>query len=203
MAEEHLNDMPAPAGIDARKFERKRIPLKSRMLDMNGDVLTDCTIVDLSVVGAQVSLPTTDSIPDRVYIVELTNRVAYEARVAWWRPSAAGLAFQEVYKLDEDVPEQLDFLKEALIEAKLEQVDELTAAGTSLADALKTAGVSGVAYARWNSERAQGNGIAQRLWQLEAENASLRKLLVELTGDTRLALGVVSDPVRTRRAGSR
>ena len=175
MADSNHNEAQVPTGIDARKFERKRIPLKSRLLDINGTTLSDCTIVDLSLVGAQISLPTADSIPERVYVVELTNRVAYEARVAWWRPNAAGLAFQEVYKLDDDMPEQMEFLKEALIEAKLEQVNTLTANGTSLADALQTAGVSGIMYARWNSERAQNNGIAQRLWQLEAENASDRK----------------------------
>ena len=75
--------------------------------------------------------------------------------------------------------------------------------GTPLADALRTAGVSGVTYARWNSERSQNNGLAQRLWQLEAENASLRKLLVELTGDTRLALGLVPDTASARRSGTR
>lgn len=206
MTEDRLNAEQAPKDFDARKFERKRIPLKSKLLAIGGDLLTDCTIVDLSVVGAQISLPTTDAIPDSVYVVELTNRVAYEARVAWWRPGAAGLAFQEVYKLDEDMPEHLAFLKDALTEAKLEQVDALTAGGTPLADALRTAGVSGVTYARWNSERSQNNSLAQRLWQLEAENASLRKLLVELTGDTRLALGLHSSssaPAPTNRRAAR
>jgi len=69
------------------------------------------------------------------------------------------------------------------MEAKLEEVDKLMADGRSLVEAVQMAGMSGAAYARWNSERSNDNDVMQRLWKLETENLSLRKLIAELTGE--------------------
>ena len=66
------------------------------------------------------------------------------------------------------------------IVAKLRQVDVLNAQGKSMAEAIRSIGVTEVTYYRWRSEYGglKGNQV-KRLKELEAENARLRKMYVE------------------------
>ena len=70
------------------------------------------------------------------------------------------------------------------IVAKLRQVDVLTAQGTSVADAVRSIGVTEVTYSRWRQEFGglKANQV-KRLKELEAENQRLRKAVVDLTLD--------------------
>src|SRR5882672_140893 len=122
---------------DERKFARRRVPLSAKMTDVAGKLVIVCTIQDMSLVGAQLSLPTAEPIPETVYLVDVTNRAAYKANVVWWRPHSVGLAFQETLELDEHLPSQPEFLKRVWMEAKLEEVDTLMANGRSLVEAVQ------------------------------------------------------------------
>ena len=187
------------ANAEGRKFERKRVPLSAKMTDITGKVVLDCTIRDLSAVGAQVSLPSAEPIPATVYLIEVTGRVAYKANVAWWRPQSVGLAFQETYQLDQGSPSRPEFLQRVWMEAKLEQIDALMANGRSLSEAVQMVGMTGADYARWNSEREHDDDLIQRLWKLETENLALRKLLAEMSGKSSTAQQDLSDPLPTKR----
>jgi transposase-like protein len=70
------------------------------------------------------------------------------------------------------------------IVAKLRQVDVLVAQGQSVADAIRSIGVTEVTYYRW---RREFGGLktdqVKRLKELEAENARLRRAVAELTLD--------------------
>ena len=70
------------------------------------------------------------------------------------------------------------------IVAKLRQVDVLTAQGPSVADAIRSIGVSEVTYHRWRNEFG-GLKLDQvkRLKELELENGRLRKAVSDLTLD--------------------
>jgi putative transposase len=70
------------------------------------------------------------------------------------------------------------------IVAKLRQVDVLTAQGTSVAEAVRSIGVTEVTYYRWRKEFG-GLKLDQvkRLKELEAENQRLRKAVADLTLD--------------------
>ena len=70
------------------------------------------------------------------------------------------------------------------IVAKLRQVDVMTAQGTSLAEAIRSIGVSEVTYHRWRNEFG-GLKLDQvkRLKELELENSRLRKAVSDLTLD--------------------
>ncbi len=70
------------------------------------------------------------------------------------------------------------------IVAKLRQVDVLTAQGTSVAEAVRSIGVTEVTYYRWRKEFG-GLKVDQvkRLKDLEAENQRLRKAVADLTLD--------------------
>ena len=71
-----------------------------------------------------------------------------------------------------------------LIIAKLRQVEVMTGQGTSMADAIRSIGVTEVTYYRWRSEYG-GMKLDQvkRLKELEVENARLRKAVSDLTLD--------------------
>ena len=68
--------------------------------------------------------------------------------------------------------------------AKLRQVEVMAGQGMSMADAIRSIGVTEVTYFRWRSEYG-GMKLDQvkRLKELEVENARLRKAVSDLTLD--------------------
>ena len=68
--------------------------------------------------------------------------------------------------------------------AKLRQVEVMSGQGTTMADAIRSIGVTEVTYYRWRSEYG-GMKLDQvkRLKELEVENARLRKAVSDLTLD--------------------
>ena len=70
------------------------------------------------------------------------------------------------------------------IVAKLRQVDVLVSQGQSVADAIRSIGVTEVSYYRW---RREFGGLktdqVRRMRELEAENARLRRAVADLTLD--------------------
>lgn len=70
------------------------------------------------------------------------------------------------------------------IVAKLRQVDVMVSQGQSVADAIRSIGVTEVSYYRW---RREFGGLktdqVKRMKELEAENARLRRAVADLTLD--------------------
>jgi transposase-like protein len=70
------------------------------------------------------------------------------------------------------------------IVAKLRQVDVLTAQGRSVADAIRSIGVTEVTYYRWRQEfGGLKSDQVKRLKDLETENTRLRRAVSDLTLD--------------------
>ena len=70
------------------------------------------------------------------------------------------------------------------IVAKLRQVDVLTSQGRSVADAVRSIGVTEVTYYRWRQEYGGlKSDQVKRLKALETENGRLRKAISDLTLD--------------------
>jgi putative transposase len=70
------------------------------------------------------------------------------------------------------------------IVTKLRQVDVLNAQGKSMAEAIRSIGVTEVTYYRWRSEYGGLKGDqVKRLKELEAENTRLRRAVSDLTLD--------------------
>ena len=68
------------------------------------------------------------------------------------------------------------------IVSKLRQVEVLTAQGRSVAEAIRSIGVTEVTYYRWRSEYGGLKGDqVKRLKELEAENTRLRRAVSDLT----------------------
>ena len=67
---------------------------------------------------------------------------------------------------------------------KLRQVDVLNAHGKSMAEAIRSIGVTEVTYYRWRAEYGGLKGDqVKRLKELETENARLRRAISDLTLD--------------------
>ncbi len=70
------------------------------------------------------------------------------------------------------------------IVAKLRQVDVLTSQGQSVADAVRSIGVTEVTYYRWGQEfGGLKTDQVKRLKDLETENTRLRRAVSDLTLD--------------------
>jgi transposase len=70
------------------------------------------------------------------------------------------------------------------IVAKLRQVDVLTAQGTSVAEAVRSIGVTEVTYYRWRQEYGGlKTDQVRRMKELEKENQRLRQAVADLTLD--------------------
>jgi transposase-like protein len=70
------------------------------------------------------------------------------------------------------------------IVAKLRQVDVLTSQGQSVADAIRSIGVTEVTYYRWRQEfGGLKSDQVKRLKDLETENTRLRRAVSDLTLD--------------------
>ena len=70
------------------------------------------------------------------------------------------------------------------IVAKLRQVDVLTSQGKSVADAIRSIGVTEVTYYRWKQEYGGlKTDQVRRLKELEQENTRLRRAVSDLTLD--------------------
>ena len=68
------------------------------------------------------------------------------------------------------------------IVAKLRQVEVLTAQGRSVAEAIRSIGVTEVTFYRWRQEYGGLKGDqVKRLKELEAENTRLRRAVFDLT----------------------
>lgn len=70
------------------------------------------------------------------------------------------------------------------IVTKLRQVDVLSSQGRSVAEAIRSIGVTEVTYYRWRSEYGGLKGDqVKRLKELETENTRLRRAVSDLTLD--------------------
>jgi transposase-like protein len=68
--------------------------------------------------------------------------------------------------------------------AKLRQVDVMTSQGTTVADAVRSIGVTEVTYYRWRQEYGGlKSDQVKRMKELELENQRLRKAVADLTLD--------------------
>jgi len=86
------------------------------------------------------------------------------------------------------------------IVAKLRQVDVLTSQGQSVADAVRSIGITEVTYYRWRQEYGGlKSDQVRRMKALEAENARLRKAVADLTLDKMILKEAAAGPVGQRQ----
>lgn len=110
MATHSSADLP-PRVVEGRRTPRKRTLLGGKVIYGEGSFVHDCTIRNLSGKGARVTLAPGECIPTRVFLIDRRVAVAYEAKVTWIKAPDFGLSFVNAFRLDGELPAELDYLK--------------------------------------------------------------------------------------------
>jgi PilZ domain len=110
-----LSDQPPPFAHLARA-PRLRTYLRGKLVfsDSEGvpNALTlDCAIRDMSEGGAKITLAKRQPLPPDLYLISITHRIAYQAKVMWTQFPARGLKFLNTYMLKSALPDELRFLQ--------------------------------------------------------------------------------------------
>ena len=114
-----MPDMPPselPTPPDRRPGRRRRTLLGGRVAFGGGAFVFDCAIRDLTEAGASITVPKTQLLPNRVYLIGLRDRLVYEADVAWRKGAEAGLTFLSTMQLSELTDTKLSYLHKLWLE---------------------------------------------------------------------------------------
>ena len=107
----------APSGgIEQRKAPRKKVLLTGKVIYDGGAHVLDCTIRDLSTTGARITLAQARAMPESFYLLDMVNRVAYDAATVSERAGGFGLKFKKTLRLSEVTQPELRYLKRIWLE---------------------------------------------------------------------------------------
>lgn len=99
-----------------RKQHRKRILMAARIVAKDGQTFLNCTIVDLSVSGARLRLPSSRSLSNDFHLIDVGARMAHDAQLVWRKGDYAGVRFTANYALDNSLPDKLGHLRKHWLE---------------------------------------------------------------------------------------
>ncbi|MBA2587272.1 MAG: PilZ domain-containing protein [Alphaproteobacteria bacterium] len=103
-------DMPPPA--ERRPKSRKRVLFSAVITYAGGNFSFGCNIRDLSETGARVDVGNRTQFPSDFYLINIRDRVAYDAKVVWRDAKNIGVTFKKSYPLSEIVDPSLTYLKQ-------------------------------------------------------------------------------------------
>ena len=84
---------------DRRPAARRRVLLPGLIVYGNGAFTCDCTIRSLSVSGARISANQHLQFPDRFYVINIRDGLAYDATVVWSDGAGVGIKFEAIVAL--------------------------------------------------------------------------------------------------------
>jgi len=96
---------------ERRPQSRKRVLLTGIIATPGGERSFDCTIRDLSQTGARIALGKGAQLPAEFYLINIRDRVAYDARPVRSDGSEAGIIFKKTIALSGLSDPSLGFLK--------------------------------------------------------------------------------------------
>lgn len=94
----------AETQVNRRAHVRRRVSFGSFLAMPDASQWLKCHTLDLSFAGARVHMDEASSLPPAVWFLQMRDRLAYEARIAWHKSPEAGLEFLKVYRFA-DVPD--------------------------------------------------------------------------------------------------
>lgn len=114
-------------GFDKQEESDQRRPARRKQVLMPGVItippgtkLHNCSILNLSDSGAQVTLQSGRELPSTFYLINIRDRCAYEARVAWRKQDKAGLVFSTQFNLTQIPDPGMRFLRRLWLEAAVQ-----------------------------------------------------------------------------------
>ena len=172
---------PAPAPIpdpksweDRRKFVRKPTFLRAVVADANGQNPQDCTVLDISAGGAQVSAAASYATGAQVCLLDVGNQVAYIAKVAWSKDGRSGLSFGDKHAIGMGLAPSHSFLWRLLLEAKLRDIERDIGKGAPVSLAFMIADLSEVQL-HFMAQRATGDARFEQALRRASELLNAKK----------------------------
>ena len=91
---------PAPPVAERRPNKRRaRTLLGGIVSHLDGSRSFNCVIRDLSEEGARIAFLKNQYFPSKIYLINVRDRLAYDAEVVWNNGAQAGLKFKMVHRL--------------------------------------------------------------------------------------------------------
>jgi hypothetical protein len=108
-------DMTRPPGsvpppIERRPKRRNRVLLRGIISFANGAHSFNCSIRDITDTGACVVIPD-QNIPSRLYLINIRDRLVYDAHVIWNSGVEIGVTFNKTIPIDEIVDPAKSYLR--------------------------------------------------------------------------------------------
>jgi hypothetical protein len=100
---------------DRRAAPRHRVLMGGKVAWHDNFLSGDCTIRDLSDVGARVELGS-ETLPRHPILIVNRSGLAHEARTAWVRGRTVGLEFTRTYDLSAVLPPRMERLRRLWVE---------------------------------------------------------------------------------------
>jgi PilZ domain len=104
------NSHPPPRA-ERRPSRRKRVFMSGKIAYADGAYSFNCAIHDLNENGARISVPPSQPIPSKVFLIILATRTVHEARVVWNNGRQQGLQLLNTSSLDKIADPALRYLK--------------------------------------------------------------------------------------------
>ncbi len=101
---------------ERRPKRRKTILLPAVVAFEGGKHKFNCTICDLTEAGARLAFTANSGFPARVFLINIKDRIVYDAQTIWCGKSEAGLAFIKTMPLTEIVDPAMSFLRRLWME---------------------------------------------------------------------------------------
>ncbi len=103
---------PQLGSAELRASPRKKVLLTGKVVwGKEGRYSLDCEIRDISAGGARIGLANGQPIPQVVFLIDIRNRVAFEAEVASDRAPEFGLKFRQTFPLGQRIDPSLSYLR--------------------------------------------------------------------------------------------
>jgi len=109
-ASDRPGDVPSNI-VERRQSSRKRVLLGGLIAARNGAQTWNCSVKDLSELGARIRLAAGQVIPARCMLIDLRDAIVYHATVSWIRSPMCGLKLSEAYKLEGLSDRKLQFAR--------------------------------------------------------------------------------------------
>jgi hypothetical protein len=105
------NDDSVPPPAERRPKSRKRVLLTGIVAYGEGAFSFDCTLRNLSETGARIAIGKNMQFPSDFYLINVRDRVAYDAKLVWNNSTEVGVTFKKTMPLAGITDPKLSFLK--------------------------------------------------------------------------------------------
>jgi PilZ domain len=105
------DDKSLPPPAERRPKSRKRVLLTGIVTYAEGAYSFECTIRNLSETGARLAVGKNMQFPTDFYLINVRDRVVYDAKLVWNNSTEVGATFRDTMPLAGITDPKLSFLK--------------------------------------------------------------------------------------------